>query len=55
MLFSIILPLICASAVMTITGLVKDIKDEEAEKPVQDAELARNLICARVKQNPRKR
>ena len=44
----IILPLICASAVMTITGLVKDIKDEEAEKPVQDAELARNLICARV-------
>ena len=44
----IILPLICASAVMTITGLVKDIKDEEAEKPVQDAELARSLICARV-------
>ena len=43
-----VLPFICISAVMTVTGAVKNIKDEEAEKPVQDAELARNLICARV-------
>ena len=44
----VVLPFICASAVMTMIGAVKGIKDEEAEKPVQDAELARNLICARV-------
>ena len=44
----VVLPFICASAVMTMIGAVKGIKDEEAEKPVQDAELTRNLICARV-------
>ena len=43
-----VLPFVCASAVMTMIGAVKGIKDEEAEKPVQDAELTRNLICARV-------
>ena len=45
-----ILPLILASVVMTIIGLVKDIKDEDADKPVQDAEISRDLIVARVRQ-----
>ena len=43
-----LLPLIAASIAMTVIGAVKDIKDEEAEKPVPDAVLARNLVCARV-------
>ena len=43
-----VLPLFCVSAAMTVIGVVKGIKDEEAEKPVQDVELARNLTCARV-------
>ena len=43
-----VLPFVCASLVMTVTGLVKGIKDEEADKPVQDAELMRNFLCARV-------
>jgi len=43
-----VLPFVCVSLAMTITGLVKGIKDEEADKPVQDAELMRNLLCARV-------
>ena len=45
-----ILPLILASIVMTIIGLVKDIKDEDTDKPVQDAEISRDLIAARVPQ-----
>ena len=45
-----ILPLILASIVMTIIGLVKDIRDEDADKPVQDAEISRDLIAARVPQ-----
>ena len=45
-----ILPLILASIVMTIIGIVKDIKDEDADKPVQDAEISRDLIAARVPQ-----
>lgn len=43
-----ILPLILASAVMTVAGLVKDIRDEDADQPVQDVELAKKLLCARV-------
>ena len=43
-----VLPLVCASAAVTIYAAVKGIKDEEAEKPVQDVELSRNLMCARV-------
>ena len=43
-----VLPLLCASIAVTVIGAVKDVKDEEAEKPVQDTELSRNLICARV-------
>lgn len=45
-----ILPLILASIVMTIIGLVKDIRDEDADKPVRDAEISRDLIAARVPQ-----
>jgi hypothetical protein len=45
-----ILPLILASIVMTIIGLVKDIRDEDADKPVQDPEISRDLITARVPQ-----
>lgn len=45
-----ILPLILASIVMTIIGLVKDIKNEDADKPVQDAEISRDLIVSRVPQ-----
>ena len=45
-----ILPLILASIVMTIIGLVKDIRDEDADKPVQDPEISRDLIAARVPQ-----
>ena len=45
-----ILPLFLISFAMTVYGLVKDIKDEEADKPVQDVERARDLVCARVAQ-----
>ena len=45
-----ILPLILVSLAMTIFGLVKDIRDEDADKPVQDTELTRNLTGARVAQ-----
>lgn len=44
------LPLFLLSFVMTVYSLVKDIKDEEADKPVQDVERARDLVCARVAQ-----
>ena len=45
-----ILPLFLLSFAMTVYSLVKDIKDEEADKPVQDVERARDLVCARVAQ-----
>lgn len=45
-----ILPLILASIVMTIIGLVKGIRDGDADKPVRDAEISRDLIAARVPQ-----
>lgn len=44
------LPLFLLSFAMTVYSLVKDIKDEEADKPVQDVERARDLVCARVAQ-----
>ena len=43
-----ILPLILASIAMTVFGLVKGIKDEDADTPVQDTELMRDLRCARI-------
>ena len=43
-----VLPFFCISVGITILCAVRGIKDEEAQKPVQDAELARNLVCARV-------
>ena len=45
-----ILPLFLLSFAMTVYGLVKGIEDEEADKPVQDVERARDLVCARVAQ-----
>ncbi len=45
-----ILPLFLLSFAMTVYGLVKGIKDEEADKPVQDVERTRDLVCARVAQ-----
>lgn len=45
-----ILPLFLLSFAMAVYSLVKDIKDEEADKPVQDVERARDLVCARVAQ-----
>lgn len=45
-----ILPLFLLSFAMTVYSLVKDIKDEEADKPVQDVERALDLVCARVAQ-----
>ena len=45
-----ILPLFLLSFAMTVYGLVKGIEDEEADKPVQDVERARDLVCARIAQ-----
>ena len=45
-----ILPLFILSFAMTVYGLVKGIEDEEADKPVQDVERTRDLVCARVAQ-----
>lgn len=45
-----ILPLFLLSFAMTVYGLVKGIEDEEADKPVQDVERTRDLVCARVAQ-----
>ena len=42
-----ILPLFLLSFAMTVYGLVKGIEDEEADKPVQDVERTRDLVCAR--------
>ena len=41
-----VLPLCCLSALMTIIGLVKGIKDEDAEKPVQHGPLAVQAVQA---------
>lgn len=43
-----VLPLIAASIAMNIVAAAKDIRDEDAQKPVPDVELSRNLLCARV-------
>ena len=45
------LPLIFGAVGMTVAGWILGVKDEDADKPVQDAELVRNLTCPRV-QNP---
>ena len=44
----IILPVFAVSLGLTIAGLVLGIRDENADKPVRDSELARDLIVARV-------
>jgi hypothetical protein len=45
-----ILPVFLLSFAMTVYGLVKGIEDEEADKPVQDVERTRDLVCAHVAQ-----
>ena len=46
--FSHIAPLFFAAIGLGIAGMVLDVKDEKAGKPVQDIELNRNLIITRV-------
>ena len=46
--FAPIAPLFFASIGLMIAGLVLGVKDENADKPVRDSELARDLIVARV-------
>jgi len=48
--FAPIAPLFFASLGLLIAGLVLGAKDENAEKPVKDAELNRDLVVARVAQ-----
>ena len=48
--FAPIAPLLFAGIGLLIAGLVLDVKDEDAEKPVKDAELNRDLIVSRVAQ-----
>ena len=43
-----ILPLFLISLAMTVYGLIRDIRDEDDDQPVQDAELTRTLTCARI-------
>ena len=46
--FSTIAPLFFGAIGMTVAGWVLAVKDENAEKPVKDAELTRNLTVSRV-------
>ena len=48
--FTPIAPLLFAGIGLLIAGLVLNVKDENAEKPVKDAELSRDLIATRVAQ-----
>ena len=48
--FAPIAPLLFAGIGLLIAGLVLDVKDENAEKPVKDAELSRDLMVSRVAQ-----
>lgn len=46
--FAPIAPLFFAAIGLTVAGWLLGVKDENADKPVQDSEIARDLICARV-------
>lgn len=48
--FRPIAPLFFGAIGLTVAGWVLAVKDENADKPVQDAELTRNLTVARVTQ-----
>jgi len=48
--FAPIAPLLFAGLGLLVAGLVLGVKDENAEKPVKDAELNRDLVIARVAQ-----
>lgn len=44
-----VLPLLALSFALTVYGLAKCIKDDEAGKPVRDAELTRNISALRAR------
>ena len=44
-----LLPLICGALGMTVAGWILGVRDENAEKPVRDAKITRDLVCARVR------
>ena len=46
--FAPIAPLLFAGAGLLVAGLVLGVKDENAEKPVRDAEISRDLLVSRV-------
>lgn len=48
--FAPIAPLFFAGVGLLIAGLVLGVKDENADKPVKDAEISRDLVAARVAQ-----
>lgn len=48
--FAPIAPLLFAGLGLLVAGLVLGVKDENAEKPVKDAEINRDLLIARVAQ-----
>ena len=43
------LPLIFSALGMTVAGWILGVRDEDADRPVRDAELTRDLTCARVR------
>lgn len=49
--FAPIAPLFFAGVGLLIAGLVLGVKDENADKPVKDAEISRDLVAARVAQH----
>ena len=46
--FAPIAPLFFAAIGLTVAGWLLGVKDENADKPVQDTQIARDLVCARV-------
>ena len=46
--FAPIAPLLFAAIGLTVAGWLLGAKDENADKPAQDTEIARDLVCARV-------
>ena len=45
-----VMPLLFAGAVLLIAGLVLGVKDENAEKPVKDASLSRDILAEQIAQ-----
>ena len=45
-----VLPAVLCGFVLTVTGLIRGIRSENADLPAADTETARDLICGRVKE-----